>query len=260
MRQLPITGALAHSIKSTLNNIGFAFHVSWPWMLIILPFDLVGNAYAMLHQAPGKMDPGVAVITIAVSLLTMIAFSSIAVSWHRYILMDEIPQGLQRLRLDATVWRYFGNTLLIILILVAAAIPLGIVVVLLGIMLGEKSAILIIPAYAAAMLAAVSYSYRLGIKLPAIAIGRPAYAFKSALADSVGNFWRFVGLGILVGLISIGFALVVAVPAYFVGQLQNAALLYVIIAVQLLLNWLATVWTVTMLTSLYGYFAEGRNF
>jgi len=39
------------------------------------------------------------------------------VNWHRYILLDEVPHGMERLRLDATVWRYVGNILLIALIL-----------------------------------------------------------------------------------------------------------------------------------------------
>ena len=262
MRELPVTGVLGHSIKSTLNNIGFAFHVSWPWMLLILPFNIAGNAYVMLDRtgSPGQVNPATLAVSLFSGLLTMIAFSSIAVGWHRYILRDEVPQGSQRLRLDATVWRYFGNTILIVLMMAAAAIPIGILVIALSMVMGKASAVLIVPVYIAAILAAISYSYRLGIKLPAVAIGRPGYTFKTALADSAGNFWRFVGLGILVGLISIAFAVAVGVPAYLIAQSPSEPLLYVMIAVQLVINWLATVWTVTMLTSLYGYFAERRNF
>lgn len=266
MRILPIFGLLGHSFKSTLSNLGFAFHISWPWMLAILPFNIAGNIYGVLNQpaAPGEVVASVLIVSLAIGLLTMVAFASIAVSWHRYILLDEVPHGWDRLRLDATVWRYFGNTILMILILfaggLAIGIPVGIVIAILSYFAKQYVLILAIPAYLAMGLAAISYSYRFGIKLPGIALNRQDYTFRNALSDSAGNFWRFAGLGILVGLVLLALALVVGVPTYFITLSQNQGLLYVLIAVQLAVNWVATIWTVTMLTSQYGYFVEKRNF
>jgi len=262
MRELPITGVIGHSINSTVNNIGFAWHVSWPWMLAILPFNIVGNIYATLnHPArPQDMDPKVAVVSFGLAILTLVAFASIAVNWHRYILLDEVPVGAERLRLDGLVWRYIGNTILIGLILAAAAIPVMLVIVLLAFLLGEVAAIVFVPAVIAMFFAFISYSYRLGIKLPGVALGREDYRFRDALEDSAGNFWRFVGLGVLVFLIMLVVGAIIGTPIYFIGATENKGLLAVLIAVQLVVNWIGTIWTVTMLTSLYGYFAEKRNF
>ena len=262
MRELPFTGVIAHSINSTVNNVGFAWHVSWPWMLAILPFNVVGNTYVMLNQpaTPQDVDPKVELVSFVLGVLTMVAFASIAVNWHRYILLDEVPQGMQRLRLDGPVWCYLGNTVLMVLIMMAVGIPIALILTLLAVALGNASVIFVFPAYVALALALVSYSYRLGIKLPSVALGRRDYRFKHALSDSAGNFWRFVGLGVLVLIIMMIIGIVVGIPVYFLAQAENQGMLAVLIAVQLVVSWIATIWSVTMLTSLYGYFAENRNF
>ena len=38
MRKLPAFAAFGHASRSTTDNIGFAFHISWPWVLMLLPF------------------------------------------------------------------------------------------------------------------------------------------------------------------------------------------------------------------------------
>ena len=45
MRKLPVFKALGHAIRSTTENMGFAFHISWPWMLLLLPFNAAVNLY-----------------------------------------------------------------------------------------------------------------------------------------------------------------------------------------------------------------------
>src|SRR5439155_22363973 len=101
-----------------LSNSGLAFHVRWRWMLVLLPINVAGEFYNFAHASadPEKIDPGVAVASFVMLVAAGIAFASIAVSWHRYILLTEVPEGLARLRLDETVWRYVGNFILIFLI------------------------------------------------------------------------------------------------------------------------------------------------
>jgi hypothetical protein len=47
MRKLPVFAALGHAFKSTTDNIGFAFHISWPWMLLLLPLNVAVNLYRL---------------------------------------------------------------------------------------------------------------------------------------------------------------------------------------------------------------------
>ena len=262
MRNLEVIKAFSHSVKSVRDHFPFAFHVSWPWMLAILPINLFGNVYVLLNQpaGPKEIKPEIVIISILIGLCSAIAFSSIAVSWHRYILLGDVPQGWARLRIDNVVWRYFGNTILMALIGVAAGIGAAIIAGLLVLIFHGFAAIILIPAGIAFFFAAISYGFRLGIKLPSIAIGRKDYRFGDALRDGQGNFWQFVGLAFLIFLTALIAGLIVAGIVYLIAQTGSQPLLFVSIAVQLFLNWLGTIWNVTILTSLYGFFAEKRDF
>mgnify|MGYP001579831918 FL=1 len=46
---------------------------------------------------------------------------------------------------------------------------------------------------------------------------------------------------------------------YVIGQLGTLGL-SVLLAIQVAVNWVATILGVTLLTSLYGFFVEGREF
>lgn len=47
--------------------------------------------------------------TVALLLgISMLAFSSLSVSWHRLLLLDDEAEGVDRLRIDGIVWRYLG--------------------------------------------------------------------------------------------------------------------------------------------------------
>ncbi|MBL8791523.1 MAG: hypothetical protein JNM45_13590, partial [Rhizobiales bacterium] len=173
MRTLPVTAAFGHVVRSTINNAGFAWKVSWPWMVVIIPINILAQLYGFTIE-PGKTGatgPSLA-LGILIGLLTLFAFGSIAVSWHRYILLDEVPHGMARLRADNTVWRYFGNTLLIFLILMAGFLPVGLIAGVLMAALGNAGAIISLPIYLAAIIFGVAAFYRLSVKLPAVALER----------------------------------------------------------------------------------------
>ena len=54
MRKLPVIAALGNAFRSTTDNIGFAFHISWPWMLLLLPLNVAVNLYLVIN---GLEDP-----------------------------------------------------------------------------------------------------------------------------------------------------------------------------------------------------------
>ena len=93
-RQLSAGTCIGHAIGSVRNNLVYAFRISWPWYALMAPvviiLILLGN-----HVAGGDPETirGRAVlIELSKTLITLIAFASIAVNWHRYILLDEVPQ------------------------------------------------------------------------------------------------------------------------------------------------------------------------
>jgi hypothetical protein len=263
MRKLPIAAAFGHAFNSTVKNISFAFYASWPWMLAILPFNIFGNAYVMLNQLSEPLQSvssGVVLVSILIGLLTMVAFASIAVNWHRYILLDEVPQGLQRLRLDVTVWSYIGNTILMVLMIFAAELVFVIIGFIFYYLLGNLSLVLIIPAATAFLLFLMAYFYRLSLKLPGIAVGNSDVNFGSALKATEGNNWPLIGLVLLILLIALAIGAVISGLTYVLTNSGSNSMLYVVIGVQFMVNWLTTIFGVTLLTSLYGFFIEGRDF
>jgi hypothetical protein len=262
MRPLPVTAAFAHAFKSTSNNLSFAWYASWPWLAVLVPVLIAGNVYVFTKTGgdPTRMDAASATTGLIMTLLNALAFASIAVNWHRYVLLDEVPQGAQRLRLDDTAWRYFGNTLLIFLIIFGLGFAVTLVLALLGAALGTAAVIVTSAAFAAVGLIGLSMFYRLGIKLPAVALGRSDFGFRDAWRMTVGNGWQVLGLALLYLATALAAAIPVWIVSMVIGLVGGLPALALIVAVQTLASWLLTILGVTLLTSLYGFFVEGRDF
>lgn len=261
VRKLPVGAAFGHVLRSTLNNIGFAWHLSWPWLLVILPMNIFAGLYGMTESVTSEtISPGAMVISLAIGLMSMFAFASIAVSWHRYILLDEVPKGWARLRADNVVWRYFGNTLLIFLILFAGLVPVVLLAAVFNAVLGNMGAIFAVPLYFAGVLYSLAVFYRLSVKLPAIALERRDFLLRDAWVVTDGNNWPLIGLALLFFISVVALALLVAAASWVIAQTGVSFLLFVSMAVQITLNWIVTIMGVTLLTSLYGFFVEKRDF
>jgi hypothetical protein len=82
---------------------------------------------------------------------------------------------------------------------------------------------------------------------------------RQAWADTKGNFWRFLCLVLLYFLVAAVVGLLTAGIGLGLGYIGSIGL-SIGIAVQLAVNWVLTILGVTMLTSLYGFFVEGRQF
>lgn len=270
MRKLPVFKAMGHAIRSTTDNIGFAFHISWPWMLMLLPLNVATNLYLVLNELETAGEPNPAMlgkyfaVVTPLLLASVVAYASIAVNWHRYVLLDEIAEGWQRLRIDSLAWRYIGNFILIFLVLMACAIPVGLAVALVSFLAnallgGEMLTILLIPSVVALYAFAFVASYRLMVKMPAIALGRSDFSMGDAWRATKGNSWRLLGLLILFALCILLIAVGMFAITYLFGLLGTVGL-SLAVAIQVMVNWVATILGVTLLTSLYGFFVEGREF
>jgi hypothetical protein len=272
MRQLPVIKTINHAIKSTTDNIRFAFHISWPWILMLLPLNVATNLYIVFNNLQPERggEPDLAAlgkfltISAPLAIASVVAYASIAVNWHRYILKDEVADGWQRLRVDGLTWRYIGNFILIFLLIMACVFGAALGFTLAGFVIraiaGETiTAIILVPVIFALYLYAVVSTYRLSVKLPAIALGRGDFTMRDAWNATQGNDWRLLGLLCLfiVCMLLVGVGSLLATLIF--NNLGTIGL-SVSIAIQVLVNWVATILGVTLLTSLYGYFVEGRDF
>lgn len=259
-RQLPAGRCIRHAITSVRNNIAYAFRISWPWYAVLVPIGIaVGFLVDYVTGGNPEANPGATLpIYLALGVINLLAFSSIAVNWHRYILLDEVPQGSEIFRLDDKTWRYFGNVLLMVLIVAVATMlivmPLFFLVSLSG------SIVLVAFSVVIAMLLTGILFFRLGVKLPSIALGRGDFLFKDSWKATQGNNVPLFLIFLFEFAVIIA-ALLILLLVQFIMALINPMLGVAVSAVlQLAINWIFSIFGITILTSLYGFFVEERDF
>jgi hypothetical protein len=274
MRQLPVLAAVRHVWVTVFSNAGAAFRLSWPWLLILAAAGAI-----LAYNAPKFPGPQLsrqAAGTLAwlvplVAIVNLVAMSSIAVNWHRYVLLDQMPKGLEILRIDRLVGRYIGNAFLMS---IAVLIPFAIVFFIsisalraccLPFPMGTVPFSWARVSFAIALLVLLfmignAVVYRLGIKLPAVALGSRDYKFVNALLDTRGNFLRIMAFVFLLILsIAIPQQLINWLAAPLVNALGLIGSIQVFIA-RIVLQWFGLIVGISALTSLYGFFAEEREF
>ena len=256
MRQLPVLAALKHAFESVWLNRMVALRMSWIWSIIIaIVLSFGGQKSAALRaENPDSPGAGFFLIEFGTLLIVLLVNSSFAVHWHRYILLDEVPGMFDTFRLDGRVWHYFGNSLLIMLALIIPSIALALPFVFIAAVFSPQLATLGI---VVGVLIVVSIGFlRLGLKLPAIALGVIDFRFTDAWRASAGNSVRIAAIF----LITIAFALLAA--SVIVALNESGAFLGVVLGfiLQIVVNWFLTFFAITLLTSLYGFFVQKRNF
>ena len=188
----------------------------------------------------------------------LLSASSIAVNWHNYILRDEIPPGREVLRLDDRVWRYFGNMVMIMLsvlaVLVIFAIPLSILAVL-----ANSSALGVAATFILGVPVAGTLFLRLAVKLPSIAVGRSDFSLRDAWRATGGNNLPILLLFVLNLLAGVGAIFLLVAMQALLSHFGVGGII-VGIVVEVAFNWILTIFGITILTSLYGFFIENRDF
>jgi hypothetical protein len=100
----------------------------------------------------------------------------------------------------------------------------------------------------------------LSIKLPAVALGRNDFGFRDALNVTQGNFWQLMGVFLINGLIALGcaFVLVTVSSAVMAANFTLGAMLG--LGLSMVFNVFYTLFSISVLSSLYGFFVEKREF
>jgi hypothetical protein len=270
-RALP---AATKVIQLVFHNLGPLTRMSWPWILIVMAalVLLIFVMFYLLLQGQSDIELSVGPLLGAGGAyiaLALLAFSAVAVMFHRYFLRGEITSGLARLRLDSSVWRYTGNLLLLALIgltmlVLAFVVAAPAVFSLFGMAGVDLSQLLIsYPLLAFLISAAISvfFTYiltRLSIKLPAIALRRSNYGLGAALYDSKGNTFQIVLFVVLINVIVYVFQNVLGLA---LTPLANQGMIGSVIAllIQAFFSCIGFAIGIVALTVLYGVFAEGRE-
>lgn len=218
--KLPLWHTIGSSYSTYFSNFGDLLRISWLWLVVIAPlmgveswlqFSWMAQVMAgvksgtppqmIIHQASRSIET--AAIEHIASLIWIIAGVSIAVAWHRRIILDEHPRLSGSNIATKSLWRYVGVGLAIILIVI---VPVLAVVVPTFLFLFPFSSVgvpartptglaVLIPLIFVIYIAAFAVMLRLSVLLPARAIGNSSLTFKETWRRTRRNTWRiFWGL------------------------------------------------------------------
>lgn len=249
MRKLSPIKAITHALNAVWSFRSIAWRIVLPWLPVIVALSVVEYlAGPPPEEAATTIGAGqfMQFISTAVALITV---SAISVNWHRFILRDEAPQGL---RLDGLMLRYAGTTILTMLPMVLPALVMVFSIVFfppLATMVGVPL-----------LLAVGAIVTRFSIKLPAVALGERNFTFRDAWAASEGNFWPCLGVFVLNALILLAFLFVLSTLSGILSVVSPALATLVLVVAAGAMQLLYSLLNASILTSLYGYFVERRDF
>ncbi|MBO9473219.1 hypothetical protein J7413_06670 [Shimia sp. R10_1] len=183
---------------------------------------------------------------LGVFVVTALLATWCVVAWHRFVMLEEMPQGWIPPFHKAQIFAYWGQIFKLSLAALLVVAPAGFVLMLivkaspvLGVLIG-------IPAYFIAVLALM----RLSVTLPAAAVGKPV-TFSQAF-EATTKSW---GALLLMILLLAGLQILT--------QSAAAGLALVSPPLSVVLNLATTIFVsllnISILTTLYGHYVEGRS-
>lgn len=244
-----------------------------PWLvLIVLQILLLGDANSYVEapfppdvsqsepdrlnddveQSVQVISDGLATVSKFLLLLPVWIFITlwIVVGWHRYTLLQEEPAGFYpRLTGDRMI-AYLWRIIILCLVLIGVAIPMGIVVTILTSMM--PSQVVAISLFGLMGLAATVVSLRISLILPAAAIGENM-TLKQSWQATESAWWSFVGVTLLLFLAGAIAALLQTIIVSVTGGILIGAV------VAGFVQGMFSLFNVSILTTLYGHYAQGRE-
>jgi hypothetical protein len=211
MKKIAFWDTVADAYGFLLANLGGFFKLCGAWIVAIAA---VTTAAAVL-LAPVANEAAIAVATIAALALSLAGVTAFAVAWHRTILKAEAPAIVPRFK--RREWRFLGYSVLVSLILFAAAmgagLAAGIVAGAVAAAAGKAGAVVGAAAFVLVIVAG-AYGARLALALPAVAVDEPGNPLGPAWERGKGNGTRLL-FGTLVCLVPI--VIVQAVLQWLLG-------------------------------------------
>jgi hypothetical protein len=191
--KLPFWRMVGRAYAAPFVNFGALVRAAWLWLLILAPVLLAISwlqapmeidVLARIGGGPDTVhDPWeLRLLSLLQQLVMLPAMASIAVAWHRLILVHERPAGAN-LRLDGSVAIYGLFLLATVLLLTLLGDAPRMIASGLAPRLADVLGI-------ALSLAAALVIGRLSLVLPAIALGRADIGLGDAWRATRGNTWR----------------------------------------------------------------------
>ena len=210
--KLPLGATIGLSYSTYFQNFPDVLRASWLWLVLVAPLGgIVGwlqgawfaEAVVVMKQAVPPQMPSQPLQAIALgsleNVLAVVAGVSIAVAWHRRIILDEHPGFSGGNVVTASFWRYVWVGILICLVVgipvLAIALPASYFLfqsVPGGASAQPASALwtLLFVALFVTYLAAIAVVPRLAMLFPARATDDVGLTFRQTWDRTGGNTWR----------------------------------------------------------------------
>ena len=251
-----------HSVRQVFGNLNGALRVSAVLFaaqifvaqivvtLAIGKFLLLDQALLQTQMLEGNFNRP---IYLTAMVLLILLGVWIAVGWHRYVLTNEQPSFVPKLHLDR-VMGYFGKSILIGLLVLPVAMLAGLIVgfALVPMFGGLISTQPLVFGLAVALLVYIPVgvvAMRLSAALPGVAL-QPGVSVFSGWRATTGHTGTILGV-VVISIIGTA-ALILPGPMLFAPQ-SVPALIW-----QFATQWVMVMVGVSILTTLYGHYVEGR--
>jgi hypothetical protein len=250
-RKIPISAALNHIAKFFTQNFVEAARVALPWLAL----GALCNAWALWSNpqtAKNLSELNFGPLDFLTSAIGVIATASIAVSWHRQMMLHEPLKTVQPFRLDRLVLVYAGTNLLLSLFVV---VPL----ILFLAFINQFLPALFVPLATCIFLIGSIFIVRLSLRPVAIAVGNSQFKFQDAFEATRGNNLAILavfGSVCVVCVIALVFAgLISQKIAHMNPQLDLPAHILLSIPAELV----SVISINAMFSTLYQYFVERKE-
>ena len=238
-----------HSIKLVFAQFRDALKISAVLYIVSLALGGIGLYYQF--QAIASDGPRAIAWQFPVTgLLSVLPYIWIAVAWHRFVLIDEMPHTPLPTPPGDRIWSYIGRTFQMALLLAAGGVVIGVLVTLAA-LVGNGSPFVAIPVIIVCIAVGVLIMYRLAPMFPGAAIGQPI-GIREAWAATSGGSGALLLLAIISAiasfLIDLPMEILVRLPG---GQFTSMAWLAVTYWIKLMVG-------VSILTTIYGVYVDKR--
>lgn len=248
-----------HSVRMVFGNLGPALRISGLLYLIYISV----HAYYVLNFADALMElqrnmqagniptelPSGLVSTVTLVLVVgLLTNLWIAVLWHRFVLLGQVPETVIPPLYAGMILTYLGKTILLSLVIVIIIGALDLLLSLaLGPMLGSSADMVIL----LILIGVLFYLlYRLGLIFPAVALGGTMTLKASWEKTAIAS-----GAIVQLSVIAVFFVILILISSNMnpdPTSVINLTYSYVV-------SWIAMMVGISVLSTLYGIYVEGRE-
>ena len=236
---------LLHTFRMIFGNLGQALRISvGPYLILMACVSIVIVAIGTTAESTVGFSPIMGILPLVLMPLILFVTAWVAVSWHRFILLEE-RAGILPSWKNRPIWPYAGRAILLILIISMIAIPLLFVVAIIS----AAIPFLALPLFAIALTLLGFVGLKMGVSLVGTALGKqmPAGEVWKATDRINGDIFGVVVLLVLFNTI----------PGFILTGLSSVVPIIGFV-LSIALNWLTTMIGISILTTIYGHVIEDR--